>query len=129
MRLRQRRAFSLLEVMLTAAIMSVVVIFIFRSFASSLYSVRFGQNMILATFLAQEKLLLIEHRALVDSSGLDIIENKQFKWSYELNETGINDLYRIDFSVSWKEKIRQEDFMMNIVTYVYLKDASFSNKA
>lgn len=124
MKLRHHKAFSLLEVMLTAAIMSVVVIFVFRSFASSLHSVRFGQNMMLATFLVQEKLSLIERRALADFSGLDTMENIQFKWSYDLVETDINGLYRVDFSVSWKEKTRQEDYAMNMMTYMYFKNVS-----
>lgn len=124
MKLRHHKAFSLLEVMLTAAIISTVVIFIFRSFVSSLNSVRFGQNMILAAFLAQEKLSLIERRALADSSGLDTMENMQFKWSYDLAETDISGLYKVDFSVSWKEKTRQEDYAMNMMTYMYFKNAS-----
>lgn len=117
------KAFSLLEVLISVAILSTAIVVILRSFTSSLSSVRFSQNITMACFLAKNKLWEIEQKYKSDNShlkdtGSEIIQDKNFSWKYEINDAEIQGLKQLKFTVSWKEKAREKEYSMDFSTYL-----------
>lgn len=119
---KNRRSFTLIEVLVTMAIFSTAIIFVFRAFTTSLDSVRLSQHVVLASELAQEKILetslaLKSHQSF-PGSGSVTLENQKFDWRYELtdlekNEKGLN------LAVTWKEKAGKNQHLLEIRTLLY----------
>lgn len=126
---KSNKAFSLLEVMITVAILSTAIVFTLRAFATVLSSVRFSQNIALACLLAEDKMWEAQVRqkeneeSLEPTSGKETIQGRDFNWDYEA--TKIPDLNLIDlkFNVNWKEKIREKEYVLNFVTRLIPKKA------
>lgn len=121
MKLKSNRAFSLAEVLISVAILSTVIVVILRSFTASLSSVRFSQNIILACFLTKNKLWEIEQKYKIDSAALkdtgsELSQDKNFNWEYEISDTKISGLKQLKFIVSWKEKAREKEYSMEILS-------------
>lgn len=120
------RSFSLLEVLITVAILSTATTFVFRSFTTSLYSSRFSQNITLACYLAEDKIWEIEQSykdalKLPDHPGKETVQDRNFNWDYEISETKSPDLKQLKFTVTWKENIREKDYSMEFLTYLIPK--------
>lgn len=98
-----KKSFSLIEVLVTLAILSTAVISIFRSFAASLYAVKLSQNITRASYLVEEKIWEI------DQWDKDIVEQENgFKFNYQKNKTDLSGLSELKFEVSWLENKRQK---------------------
>ena len=124
---RSNKAFSLLEVIITVAILSVAIMFIFRSFASAIASTKFSQNISLACFLAESHLWEIEQRhkdnlALPSPQGTEKIEERGFNWDYTILDTDIPELKKLKFTVSWKERLREKEYSVDFFTYLAPKE-------
>lgn len=122
MRLRYNKAFSLIEVLITVAILSTAIIFVFRSFTASLNTARFSQDITLASFLAEDKLWNIEKKFIANAalpfSGSEIMQNRTFNWDYKITETQIANLSQFKFTVSWKENVREKQYPIEFFTYL-----------
>lgn len=125
MKFRLSKSFTLLEVLIAVAVLSTVIIFIFRSFAASLASTRFAQDISLACYLAEEKLWEIEEAYAAGSklaeSGAQEIQNKNFNWRYEILDIGNPDLKELQLTVSWKENVREKEYLLEFLTYLMPK--------
>jgi type II secretion system protein I len=115
------RSFSLLEVIITVAILSIAIVSIFRAFTTVLSTLKLSQNMTLACFLAEDKLWEIEQRQRdnvkpLEASGSETIQEREFKWDYttEKDSSGLANLNKLVFIVSWQEKRRgEEQYIIN----------------
>lgn len=121
---KSNKAFSLLEVMITVAILSTAIVFALRAFATVLSSVRFSQNITLACLLAEDKIWEAEEKQketpgpLGIASGKETIQGRDFNWDYTATEIEGMDLIDLKFNVNWKEKVRQEQYALKFVTYL-----------
>lgn len=125
MRSQFNRAFSLLEVLIAVGILSVAVITIFRSFTACLSAARFSQHISLASFLAEEKIFEIEqaykNNLIIEDRGLIVLTSTNFNWHYEILDTQDEDLKELKFIVSWKENQREQEYPMEFLTYLPVK--------
>ena len=116
--------FTLLEVLITVAILSTAIIFIFRSYTASLSSSKFSQDITLACYLVEDKLWEIEQDYKNNpnpvTSGVETIEkqNKDFDCGYEILDTVIVGLKELKLTVSWKENIRENKYTLEFLTYL-----------
>lgn len=110
----KKRAFTLIEVMLAAIILSLAAVLIHEVFFKSLDTFNYCDNYFKIGYWMDEKIWGVQDNltqsgpaAIVESGGKFIAENKDFYWN--LSHDLINDtdgLYRIDLDVSWKEGLR-----------------------
>lgn len=119
---KSNKAFSLLEVLITVAILSTAIIFIFRAFTASLSSCKFSQNITFACFLAEDKLWEIEKRYKDKKSetlhpASEIMQNTEFNWDYEKQDID-SELKQLKFAISWQEKVRENEYSIEILTYL-----------
>lgn len=119
------KAFTLLEVLITVAILSTAITFLFRSFTAVLSSAQFSQYISLACYLSEDKLWEIEQANTGGSgfpeSGSAMQQNKNFNWRYEIQDTDHQDLKELNFIVSWKVKTREKEYLMEFLTYLPVK--------
>lgn len=121
------KAFTLVEALIAAAILSTAVIFVFKSFTTVLSSVKFSQNLNLACFLAEEKMWEIENSQSYINSGMETgqgvkkIQEKDFKWRYALDKLDGSDLVEMDCVISWQENGREKEYSLDFLTYLLPK--------
>lgn len=105
--MRMRKAVSLIEVLITVAILSGGIVFVFRAFTTSLSAANLSQNITLASLLAEDTFWQIgqmeKEKILQEISGanVEVTQNRDFNISYELSPTGVEGLNKLDVSVSW----------------------------
>lgn len=124
-RLKCNNSFSLIEVLITVAILSTAIVFIFRSFTASLAAVKFSQNITLACLLTEEKLFEIEERQAPGASeyaeGRENLAEREFKWNYQTTPLEDSDLAELKFNVSWQENARENEYAIDFFTYLITK--------
>lgn len=127
MKFRLNRAFSLLEVLITVAVLSTAIIFVLRSFTAALSAARFSQNIGLACYLAENKLWEIEQKQklyyepLIPEQGSQILQERRFNWAYTLSKLTDADLILLKVKVSWQEKAREKEYSLSFSTYLLPK--------
>lgn len=125
MEYKSNKAFTLLEVLITVAILSTAIVFVFRSFTASLSSVKFSQNITLACYLAKSKLWEIEqyykNNLELPASGEETVQNKKFNWSYEITVSETSNLEQLKLTISWQENIREAPYTIEFLTYLLPK--------
>lgn len=121
--MQRQKAISLIEVLITVAILSGGIVFVFRGFMTSLSAANLSQNIMLASFLAEDKFWQIEEmqkqKMLKDNSGLETInvQNKEFNVKYEISRTGMDGFEKLNVSVSWP-KDRKSSYSVDFSTYL-----------
>ena len=121
------RGFTLLEVLIALAILSTAIVFIFRSFTSSLYSTKFSQNITGACFFAENKIWELEQEQkaktwpIESEQGNQKFQGKDFKWSYQAKRLGSSNLIYLEFIVSWQENLREKEYSLEFDTYLVLQ--------
>jgi len=105
--MQKHKAISLIEVLITVAILTGGIVFVFRGFMTSLSAASLSQNIMLASFLAEDKLWQIEEmqkqKIALEDSGLETVnvQNKEFSVKYEISSTNVEGLNKLNISVSW----------------------------
>lgn len=129
MKYKSNKAFTLLEVLITVAILSTAIVFVFRSFTTSLSSTKFSQNITLACYLAEGKLWEIEEKQkqktepLIESNQDSVeMQGRTFNWQYEttLKEPDLN-IIKVNLVLSWQENTRKELYTMEFLSYLLPK--------
>ncbi|MCK9614256.1 MAG: hypothetical protein M0R48_01985 [Candidatus Omnitrophica bacterium] len=121
--MKKNKAISLIEVLVTVAILTGGIVFVFRGFMTSLSAANLSQNIMLASFLVEDKFWQIEEmqkqKILPENSGLETIkvQNREFNVKYEISRTGIEGLSKLNVSVSWP-KDRKNSHSVDFVTYL-----------
>ncbi len=110
--MKKQKAISLIEVLVTTAILTGGIVFILRGFMVSLSTANLSQNIMLASLLAEDKFWQIEEmqkqEILKENQGGEIItvQNKEFNVTYEIFPTDISGLGKLKISVSWPKDAR-----------------------
>lgn len=121
--MKQRKALSLIEVLVTVAILTGGIVFVFRGFVISLSAAELSQNIMLASFLAEDRLWQIDHmkkqKIAQENSGSEKInmQDKEFNVKYEISQTGLAGFNKLDISVFWP-KDRKNSYDINFSTYL-----------
>lgn len=124
MQLKSNRAFSLIEVIITVAILSSAIVFIFRAFTALLSYAKLSRDITVACYLAEDKLWQVQQRwtdlkSPLEPSGRELIQEQTFSWNYNTEEIQ-ESLTKLTLTVSWKESInRQEEYSFD--TYLFPK--------
>lgn len=127
MSLRSSKAFTLIEVIITVAVLATAIVFVFRSFTASLASARFSQNINLACYMAEEKTWELAERqknSLVpigSEQGSVTLGGRQVNWSYETLKPQDSDIVELTLKLSWRENMRESDYTMEFLTYLLPK--------
>lgn len=104
-----KRAFTLVEAMAAAAVLSLGVVLLFHSFFSSLDAVQYASNRIFARIwlqgkIAQERenVILLGEVVPGSEAASFILEGRTFSWHRTLQSLD-TDLYMLSLTLSWKE--------------------------
>ena len=116
----RNRAFSLLELIISVAILSIGIIAILQAFSFSAQVTGLSCDIIKAVFLSEDKIQELELREkqklITDEEAKDTKEKDKFNWQYAVNLAPELNLYKLNFEVSWQRRNRQEGFA--ITTYL-----------
>ena len=118
---RSNKGFSLIEVIVTVAVLSTAIMFVFRSFATVLAASKIGQNMTLACLRAENELYKIEQEQRKSNSPLDGKGSdaaQVFSWNYVTGKNPNWNLMNCAFAVSWKEKKGNVPRQLQIDTFL-----------
>ncbi|UCB57601.1 MAG: type II secretion system protein [Candidatus Omnitrophota bacterium] len=100
-----KKAFTLIEVMLSVAILSVGLILILQGFGRSLGALRISENNLKATFVAENRFSEAQIQAKEDWDVFAEGKSEEFKFE------GINCIWEIDIeSAGWDEEVSLEEY-------------------
>lgn len=109
------KAFSLLELIISVAILSIGIVVILQAFA---FSARLGGlscDIISAVFLAEDKIQELEFKEkqnlIREETARD--KNGKFAWQYEINLDPDLNLYRLNLDIHWQKLNRKEGLKLN----------------
>ena len=124
-----KRGLSLLEVLITTAILATAIVFIFQAFATALRVAKFSRNISLACLLGENKLAEIEESPEAPGfySDREEIQGEDFSWHYETNK--LEELIELKLNISWKESPREKDYTLDLLTYLLPKKWNERNPA
>ena len=116
--------FTLIEIMVSIAILSFGLILILQGFTQSLNALRISRNNLKTTLLAEEKITEIQIEAKQSTdlyfgnlSGESDIDNIEFKWETSIiPDEEYEHLNKVRTTVSWKEGRRKG--AVPLVTYL-----------
>jgi general secretion pathway protein I len=111
--------FTLLEVMVALAVLSVALVVVFSQQAASIAQGNEARIITKATLLAQERMAgLISTEDLTEGDEEGEVEDSipPFKWKQMVEESNIEGMKKITVLVLWKEGDRERD--LRLVTYV-----------
>lgn len=107
MRRRGTRGFTLLEVMVALAIVSIGLIAAFNGIIQMAHSISTMRDRALADWIAMNQITEIrisgEFPEIGNFDGDVFFGNRDWRWEAEISETGVTDLRRIDMSVAHLE--------------------------
>ena len=118
------KGFTLIEIMISVAILSFGLILILQGFTHSLNILSISENNLQATLLAEEKIAQLqidakqnEYEFLTDLSGELKLNNIEFNWETRITPDGeYQDLNSVLTIISWKEGKRKGS--VPVVTYL-----------
>jgi general secretion pathway protein I len=115
----KEKGFTLLEVMVALAVLSVALVVLFSQQATSISRGNEARIVTKATLLAQERMagLLAEGRLSMGTEEGEVKDSiPSFKWRELVEEGSIEGMKRLTVVVLWKEGERERD--VRFVTYV-----------
>ncbi len=105
MKLRTSRGFTLLEVMVALTIVSLSLIFVATSMSQMVFEAQTMRDRTYASWIAQNRIaelrLAPETPDVGASNGEVQFASTDWSWRAVVSETGVEDLFRIDVSVSF----------------------------
>ena len=113
------RGFTLLEVMIALAILSLVLVVLFSQQATSIDQGNEARIVTKATFLAQERMteLITQDRLSIGEEGGEMPDAiPPFRWKQMVEESETEGMKRVTVLVLWKEGDKGRD--LRLVTYV-----------
>ena len=113
----KNNGFSLLEVIITVAILSTGIVVILQAFSFSARVTGLVCDITNAVFLAQDKMQELEFKEKQNLINREppVVEDKtdKFAWKYVLNPEPDFNLYRLDFDITWQRTDRKERISLN----------------
>ncbi|MFH1440911.1 MAG: prepilin-type N-terminal cleavage/methylation domain-containing protein [Candidatus Omnitrophota bacterium] len=117
-----KKGFTLVEVLITMAILVTGIVFVFRAFFTSMISAKFSQDITMACFLAENKIWEIEENRkgniTMETFGSQTLQNKEYKWNYLISKIEDMELEEMEFDLSWQEKPREKEYLLKLITYL-----------
>ncbi|MDD5129681.1 MAG: prepilin-type N-terminal cleavage/methylation domain-containing protein [Candidatus Omnitrophica bacterium] len=112
---KPRRGFTLLEVMITTAVLALGATMIYRSFFIAVDSFNYYATLLRITPWMDEKIWQAQNQfkhpgaaGAITGSGQLEVNNKNITWSLDYNSIDQSDnLYKIDLVLSWTQGLRQ----------------------
>lgn len=115
-----KKAFSLLEIVVAVGILSVGIVSVMQAFSFSAKAAGLSGEIVRAEFLAQDKMQEWEFK---ESRGWLAQEPPQaqgvsgkFQWKYDLNFDNSLQLYKLNLGIFWQRSGRKEE--ISIDTYL-----------
>lgn len=108
-------AFSLLELIIGVAILSIGIVVILQAFSFSARIAGLSCDVIDAVFLAEDKIQELEFKERQNLIINEIVRDKKgkFEWGYEVNlDSGVN-LHRLSLDIGWQKLNRKEELKFN----------------
>lgn len=108
-------AFSLLELIIGVAILSIGIVVILQAFSFSARIAGLSCDIIDAVFLAEDKIQELEFKERQNLIINEIVRDKKgkFEWGYEVNlDSGVN-LHRLSLDIGWQKLNRKEELKFN----------------
>lgn len=100
-------AFSLVELLIATAILSMGLITIFKAFSFSAKSAGISADLTKAVFLAEDKIQRLEFERKMNLTALEQLENNgkvdKFDWKYTVSPMPDLNLFVLEFEVAWKK--------------------------
>jgi len=119
--LLKNKGFSLLELIITVAILSVGIVAVLQALTYSVKVTGTACDTVKAVFLAEDlaqELGYKEKNNLIDKALSDRGEFDKYSWGYNLSlNPGQNALYDLELAVSWQRLNRSEK--IELFTYLY----------
>lgn len=116
----KNKGFSLLELVITVAILSLGIVVILEALAFSTRATGLSRDVINAVFLAEDKIQELEFKEkqnLIDKEPTQVRDVKdKFTWEYSLNLDPDLNLYKLNLNISWQKLNREEK--LNLDTYL-----------
>lgn len=113
----KNEAFSLLELVITVAIISIGVTVILEAFSYSSRVAGLSCDITEAALLAQDlmqELEFKEKQGIISTEPQEVKDKKgKFAWKYNLGLDPDFNLYRLDFAINWKRANRDERLDLN----------------
>lgn len=111
------KAFSLLELIIMVAILSIGIIAILQAFSYAVRMTGLSCDMIKAVFLAEDKMQELEFNITQNLTSEEYIEDSglenKFNWTCALNLNSDLNLYEADFDIIWQRANRREELSLN----------------
>lgn len=105
--IRHNKGFTLLEVVVAVAVVSLSALFVLRAFAQSLESMRVSRDLTLACLVGEEKMWDIRQRyrashALLSGKDSRSMHGKDFTCAWVMERPPATNLTQISLDVSWE---------------------------
>lgn len=115
---RQNKGFLLLEVMVSATILSVGIVLILNSFITSTRAIELSQDYFRAGLLLEEKLCDVYNTEIKEGSSEDAFSdfNSKFSWYMDVVKPQDDIIDEVSLRVSWRQGTREHD--LSILTYL-----------
>jgi prepilin-type N-terminal cleavage/methylation domain-containing protein len=113
--LHRSKGFSLLELIMAVAILSVGIVVVLQAFSFSAQATGLSCDIIDAVFLAEDKIQELE---FLETHGLmreEWVKGNldRLNWAYAVMLDANLDLYKLDFHIRWQRQARQQDLTVN----------------
>lgn len=111
------RGFSLVEVIIAVAILSVGITSVLQAFSFCARSSGLSCDIIKATFLAEDKLQELEFKEKQGKISSEPVQVKdtydKFSWQYNLALNAELNLYTLGLNITWTRANREEELVLN----------------
>ncbi len=117
-RLNNNNGFSLLELIISVAILSIGITVILQALAFSSRMAGLSCDITDVVFLAEDKIQELEFKEKQDLIQEELISdrNGKFDWEYGINLDPALNLYKLNLKVNWQKLGRKEE--LNLNTYL-----------
>ena len=114
----KNKAFSLLELVIAVAILSIGIVVILQAFSFSARITGLSCDIINAVFLGEDKIQELEFKERQNLIKEEMMKDKKdkFEWEYSLILDPTINLYRLNLDISWQRLNAKQD--LNLNTYL-----------
>ncbi|MFH1062883.1 MAG: type II secretion system protein [Candidatus Omnitrophota bacterium] len=112
---KNQKGFTLLEVMLSLAIISISLMVIIYSFSQAITAKAAVSNYTKAMFLSQKKLfdLSFSNLRTVENQGQFLEPFEQFKWQIKTDRTNFSNLAKVDLIIEWQQQGKSKNLQVS----------------
>ncbi|MBU1044170.1 MAG: prepilin-type N-terminal cleavage/methylation domain-containing protein [Candidatus Omnitrophica bacterium] len=117
MKKRNKKGFTLLEVMLALSIISISLVVIINSFSQAIAVKSAVSNYTKAMFLSQKKLfeININNLSTVEKQGKFIQPFEQFNWQINSDSTNFSELAKVDLTIEWNQQGKSKNIQVSAI--------------